>query len=190
MMDERNKRRVFLKKALTGTIIAGAVVAGGMTMASRKGWAVFGLGKDKKAEAFPVTLTDAQWQERLSPEAYRVLRKHGTEPSRSSPLDAEYGAGVYQCAGCAFPLFSSTDKFDSRTGWPSFTRPINEGAVGTTTDYKLFYPRTEVHCANCGGHLGHVFDDGPEPTGLRYCMNGVAMAFIPAEKGTTAKETE
>jgi peptide-methionine (R)-S-oxide reductase len=121
-------------------------------------------------------LTDAQWRERLTAEQYRVLRKHGTERAGSSPLDREKRAGVFHCAGCDTPLFAASAKFDSGTGWPSFTAPLPD-AVGTSTDRSFFTVRTEVHCAHCGGHLGHVFPDGPAPTGLRYCMNGVAMAF-------------
>jgi len=127
---------------------------------------------------FEISLTPEQWRERLSPAAYTVLREEGTEPPFSSPLDTEKRDGIFACAGCELPLFDSTTKYDSRTGWPSFYQPI-AGAVGESTDYKLIYPRTEVHCARCGGHLGHVFTDGPQPTGLRYCMNGVAMVFQP-----------
>ena len=133
-------------------------------------------------ESFPVTHADAEWRKRLSPEQYRVLREHGTERAGTSPLDHEKRAGTFHCAGCEEALFRSKDKFDSRTGWPSFTRPI-EGAVGTTEDRSLFMARTEVHCARCGGHLGHVFDDGPAPTGQRYCMNGIAMTFAPGAAG-------
>lgn len=129
--------------------------------------------------AFAVTMTDEEWKAKLSPEAYKVLRKHGTEPSGSSPLNHEKRKGVFHCAGCDWPLYSSEAKYESGTGWPSFFEPINDKAVGTSKDFSLIWPRTEVHCANCGGHLGHVFDDGPEPTGLRYCMNGVAMYFNP-----------
>jgi peptide-methionine (R)-S-oxide reductase len=125
---------------------------------------------------FEVTRTDAEWKAALSPEQYRVLRDHGTERAGTSPLDKEYSKGTFLCAGCDLPLFSSETKFDSRTGWPSFWRPL-EDAVGTSTDRGFFMVRTEVHCRRCGGHLGHVFDDGPQPTGLRYCMNGVSLKF-------------
>jgi peptide-methionine (R)-S-oxide reductase len=125
-----------------------------------------------------IELSDDEWRQRLSPEQYRVLRGHGTERAGTSPLDREKRAGTFLCAGCEQELFDSAAKFDSGTGWPSFFQP-REGAVGTTTDRKFFMTRTEVHCARCGGHLGHVFDDGPAPTGLRYCMNGVAMKFTP-----------
>lgn len=129
--------------------------------------------------AYPYALTDEQWRKKLSPWAYKVLRQQATEYPGSSPLNKEHRKGVFACAGCDQQLFSSTTKFDSGTGWPSFWRPLPK-AVGTSRDFDLGYPRTEVHCARCGGHLGHVFDDGPKPTGLRYCMNGVAMRFIPA----------
>lgn len=125
--------------------------------------------------------TDTEWRETLSAEQFRVLREHGTERAGSSPLNHEKGSGVFRCAGCNQPLFTSDTKFESGTGWPSFFRPI-EGAVATTVDKSLFMARTEVHCAHCGGHLGHVFPDGPRPTGLRYCMNGIALAFTPEEK--------
>lgn len=131
-------------------------------------------------ETFPVQKTEEEWRAVLSPEAYRVLRRHGTERAGTSPLDREKRPGVFACAGCGTPVFTSEAKFDSGTGWPSFYRPI-DGAVATREDRSLFMRRTEVHCATCGGHLGHVFPDGPEPTGLRYCMNGVAMAFTPKE---------
>ncbi len=123
-------------------------------------------------------LTDDEWRERLTPEQYRVLRQHGTERAGTSPLDKEKRAGTFVCAGCGQPLFASETKFNSGTGWPSFYQPL-EQAVGTTTDRSFFMTRTEVHCARCGGHLGHVFEDGPEPTGLRYCMNGVSLKFEP-----------
>ena len=124
-------------------------------------------------------LTDADWRKRLNPAQYDVLRKHGTERAGSSPLDHEKRKGIFACAGCELPLFSSDTKFDSGTGWPSFYEPL-PNAVGTKSDRSLFMVRTEVHCRRCLGHLGHVFDDGPPPTGLRYCMNGVALKFEPA----------
>ncbi|MFO1067842.1 MAG: peptide-methionine (R)-S-oxide reductase MsrB [Geminicoccaceae bacterium] len=128
---------------------------------------------------FEIVLSEDAWRARLSPAAFAVLREHGTEPPGSSPLDAEERAGVYACAGCALPLYSSEAKYHSGTGWPSFWQPL-DNAVGTSEDTSFFMTRTEVHCRRCGGHLGHVFDDGPKPTGLRYCMNGVAMVFQPA----------
>jgi peptide-methionine (R)-S-oxide reductase len=119
---------------------------------------------------------DDDWRKALTPAQYQVLRKHGTEPPQSSPLDKEYAKGTYVCAGCGKPLFLSDTKYDSRSGWPSFWQPL-DGAVETSVDRKLFMTRTEVHCSDCKGHLGHVFEDGPDPTGLRYCMNGVALKF-------------
>lgn len=127
-------------------------------------------------EKFEIQKTDAEWQAQLSPEAFKVLRKEGTERAGTSPLDKVYDPGTYVCAGCETELFKSDAKFNSGTGWPSFFAPI-EGAVETRVDGSLFMKRTEVHCAKCGGHLGHVFDDGPAPTGLRYCMNGVSLKF-------------
>ena len=129
---------------------------------------------------FEIEKSDAEWRSLLTPAQYDVLRKHGTERAGSSPLDREKRRGTFTCAGCGQDLFASETKFDSGTGWPSFFQPI-EGKVGTSEDNTFFMRRTEVHCANCGGHLGHVFEDGPKPTGLRYCMNGIAMKFRPAE---------
>ena len=123
--------------------------------------------------------SDEEWRRLLTPAQYAVLRGHGTERAGTSPLDKEHRRGRFLCAGCGAALFASETKFDSRTGWPSFFRPL-DGAVATTVDRKFFMTRTEVHCAACEGHLGHVFDDGPPPTGLRYCMNGVAMIFVPS----------
>jgi peptide-methionine (R)-S-oxide reductase len=122
--------------------------------------------------------TDADWKEQLTPEQFHVLREHGTERAGSSPLNYEKRSGTFQCAACATPLFTSDTKFESGTGWPSFWKPI-EGAVATTTDRSYGMTRVEVHCAACGGHLGHVFPDGPPPTGERYCMNGIALRFEP-----------
>ena len=130
-------------------------------------------------EVFEVTHTDAEWRTRLTPAQYAVLRQEATERAGTSPLNQEHRKGTFACAGCALPLFSSVTKFDSGTGWPSFWKPLDK-AVGTQTDRALLMQRTSVHCRRCGGHLGHVFDDGPPPTGLRYCMNGVAMTFTPA----------
>lgn len=160
-----------------------------MTVSKREfltlsGMAAIGLtfGCDNPATAkggFAVTKTDAEWRRQLSPGAYRVLRLAGTETAGTSPLDKEKRHGIFSCAGCGQRLFSSTTKFNSRTGWPSFYAPL-PGGVNTSTDYKIGPARTEVHCARCGGHLGHVFNDGPKPTGKRYCMNGIAMKFTPA----------
>ncbi|HET7755619.1 MAG TPA: peptide-methionine (R)-S-oxide reductase MsrB [Steroidobacteraceae bacterium] len=130
------------------------------------------------AEAFPVEKSPAEWRRELTPDAYRVLREHATERAGSSPLNDEHRAGTFHCGGCGAPLFAADTKFESGSGWPSFFRPI-PGAVATREDRSLFMRRTEVHCARCGGHLGHVFPDGPEPTGERYCMNGVALRFEP-----------
>jgi peptide-methionine (R)-S-oxide reductase len=132
------------------------------------------------ADKFEVVKSDEEWRRELSPEQYAVLRRRSTEPAWSSPLDKESRPGSYVCAGCALPLFSSSTKFDSGTGWPSFWAPV-AGAIETSEDRSLFFMvRTEVHCRRCGSHIGHVFDDGPQPTGLRYCMNGLALKFVPA----------
>ncbi len=128
-------------------------------------------------ENFEITKTEAEWQQELTPEQFRVLRKHGTERAGTSPLDKVYDQGTFVCAACELPLFTSSTKFNSGTGWPSFFDPIAD-AVATTTDKSLFMTRVEVHCRRCGGHLGHVFNDGPAPTGKRYCMNGVSMKFV------------
>lgn len=136
-------------------------------------------GGDAQAKAFPVNFSDAEWKKRLTPTQYQILRHASTERAFSSPLNKEHRAGTFLCAADGNALFSSKTKFDSGTGWPSFWQPL-PGAVGTSTDFEIGYPRTEVHCARCGGHLGHVFDDGPPPTGKRYCMNGGAMKFRPA----------
>lgn len=140
------------------------------------GVAVLVCGRAAQAESFEVTLTEAEWRARLTPEQFAVLRQEATERAGSSPLDGEKRAGTFHCAGCDLPLFASAAKYDSGTGWPSFWEPLAD-AVGTRNDPGLFGSRTEVHCRRCGGHLGHVFDDGPQPTGKRYCMNGVAMVF-------------
>jgi peptide-methionine (R)-S-oxide reductase len=126
----------------------------------------------------PLKLSDAEWKKRLTPEQYHILRDDGTERPGTSPLNAEKRPGVFVCAGCSLPLFTSAMKYESGTGWPSFFTAI-PGAVGTKRDFKLILPRTEYHCVRCGGHHGHLFDDGPQPTGLRYCNNGVALKFIP-----------
>jgi peptide-methionine (R)-S-oxide reductase len=139
---------------------------------------LFGSPHEAGTETFPVAHSEEEWRAKLSPGAYHVLRKHGTERAGTSPLNAEKRHGAFVCAGCGQKLFSSDTKFESGTGWPSFFQPV-EGAVGTNEDRSFFMARTEVHCSQCGGHLGHVFDDGPRPTGQRYCMNGVAMDFKP-----------
>ena len=127
----------------------------------------------------PLRLSDAEWRQRLAPAAYRVLRQEGTEPPGSSALNAEKRRGTFHCAGCDLPLFLSDAKYESGTGWPSFHTPL-AGALGTRTDFKMILPRTEYHCARCDGHQGHVFDDGPRPSGKRYCNNGVALKFVAA----------
>ena len=142
-------------------------------------WGVDPPNAPAAAGSFEVTRADAEWRKILKPDQFTVLRQHDTERPWTSPLNQEHGRGTYVCAGCELPLFSSDTKFDSGTGWPSFWTPI-EGAIGTTEDTTFFMRRTEVHCRRCGGHLGHVFDDGPKPTGLRYCINGVSLTFLPA----------
>ncbi len=136
--------------------------------------------KTKSAETYAFTLSDAQWRERLTPEQYKVMRGHGTERACTSPLNAEKRQGVYHCAGCERALFDTRAKFESGTGWPSFSQPIDLEAVATSDDRGFGMLRVEVHCSQCGSHLGHVFPDGPPPTGQRYCMNGVALAFEPS----------
>lgn len=160
------KRRNFL--ALVG--LAGAAAFVGRDLAAVE---------QKPGRADKVDKTDEEWRKVLTKEQYYILREEGTEPPRSSPLDKQYGKGIYVCAGCELPLFSSDTKYDSGTGWPSFYKPLPE-AIETKLDFKLIYPRTEYHCARCGGHQGHVFKDGPPPTGLRYCNNGLALKFVPA----------
>lgn len=135
-------------------------------------------GKD--GTSFMFAKSDGEWKETLTPDQYHVLRHHGTEPPGSSPLNYEKRTGLFNCAGCGQPLFSASTKYESGSGWPSFWEPL-PGAVATSTDHKIGYARTEVHCARCGGHLGHVFDDGPQPTGKRYCMNGISLSFAPRE---------
>jgi peptide-methionine (R)-S-oxide reductase len=163
MIDQPQSRRSLL--AWLGAGAAASVLAA--------------CGSSAKAAAYKVNLTDAQWRKRLTPAQYEILRQQGTEPAFSSPLLKEHRKGTFVCAGCGNDLFASSTKFESGTGWPSFWQPL-PGAVGTSTDFKLGYPRVEVHCADCGGHLGHVFKDGPKPTGLRYCMDGLALKFRPA----------
>jgi peptide-methionine (R)-S-oxide reductase len=132
-----------------------------------------------EAKTFPKGMTEGEWRKILTKEQFYVLRQAGTERAFTSPLDKEKRKGTFVCGGCANPLYASAHKFDSGTGWPSFWRAIDKGAVGTSTDYLIGYPRTEVHCADCGGHLGHIFGDGPKPTFKRHCINGLALRFVP-----------
>lgn len=164
------KRRSFL---LGGTALSAAAAGGIWWQTSRSGGAV------AAEDDFEIQLSAAEWRERLTEEQFLVLREEKTERAYSSPLDSEKREGTYHCAGCDLPLYSSDAKYDSGTGWPSFTKPL-ENAIGTKPDNTLFAERTEVHCRRCGGHLGHVFDDGPPPTGKRYCMNGLSLEFRPA----------
>jgi peptide-methionine (R)-S-oxide reductase len=156
-----------------------AVVASAGVLTPVAAW-LLGPSSDAMGDrTFPVQKSDAEWRKQLSPQAYRVLRGRATERAFTSPLNHEARAGTFVCAGCDHPLFAASAKFDSGTGWPSFVEPL-PGAVGTSSDFSFLMVRTEVHCASCGGHLGHVFPDGPPPTGLRYCMNGVALSFVPS----------
>ncbi len=160
-------RRQFIQSAL----------AAGLTLL----FAPYALSASGRKKIFmeKINKTENQWRAELTPEQYQVLRQQGTEPPSSSKLNKEYGQGEYVCAGCDLPLFSSETKFDSGTGWPSFYAPI-EHHTETSRDFKMILPRTEYHCARCGGHQGHVFNDGPKPTGQRWCNNGIALKFIPA----------
>lgn len=158
--------------------LLGTAALGGAAAAVAAVFGARGLMAASEAK-FEVVKTEAQWRAKLAPDQFHVLREQGTERPGSSVLDHEKRRGTFACAGCDLPVFSSDAKFDSGTGWPSFWKPL-PNAVGTTTDTSLFMTRTEVHCRRCGGHLGHVFDDGPAPTGKRYCMNGIAMTFKPA----------
>ncbi len=161
-----NRRRFLLSASL-------AALALGTGLALRRGEA------EAQTPDYPVSYSEREWRQRLSPDAFSVLRQEATERPFTSPLLKIHESGLFHCAGCDNALYSSETKYDSGTGWPSFWDVI-DGSVGTRTDYVLVYPRTEVHCAQCGGHLGHIFDDGPPPTGKRHCINGVALRFEPA----------
>lgn len=169
---------------LSGVVAVNAVIGGDETMkpSGNNKLMIFDSKANELVESERIILSDAEWRKRLPAETYQVMRQHGTERPFTCGILKDMGEGTYTCAGCDLELFVSDHKFDSGTGWPSFFQPIHTNNIGTTTDYLLgkFYPRTEVHCARCGGHLGHVFEDGPKPTGLRYCMNGVSMKFVPA----------
>jgi peptide-methionine (R)-S-oxide reductase len=165
-MEKIMKKRYFLQMGAAGI----GTIALSRYLSSRSEAQVISEG------GFEISKTEAEWLKILTPEQFDVLRKQGTEPPLSSPLDKQFAQGTYHCAGCDLPLFSSDTKFDSGTGWPSFYAAI-ANATGTTDDSSLLMSRIEVHCRRCGGHLGHVFDDGPAPTGKRYCMNGVALKF-------------
>jgi peptide-methionine (R)-S-oxide reductase len=161
---------MYSRRDFTKTSLAAFAAVAGYNVAAR--------AAEEKTMTFEITKTEDEWKKTLSPEAFQVLRKHGTERAGTSPLDKKYDPGMYNCAGCDLPVYSSETKFNSGTGWPSFWKPL-DNAIGTSVDKGYFTTRTEVHCRRCGGHLGHVFEDGPKPTGLRYCMNGVAMKFVP-----------
>ena len=161
------------------TLAAGKVSTSADVVALQNGWkTLLASNADVATTAEPLKLSNEEWKKRLSPAAYNVLREEGTERAGSSPLNNEKRPGVFACAGCALPLFTSEMKFESGTGWPSFFTMI-PGALATKTDYKMIVPRTEYHCVRCGGHRGHLFDDGPAPTNQRYCNNGVALRFVP-----------
>jgi peptide-methionine (R)-S-oxide reductase len=164
-MSTFNRRNVLLG----GTALAGLALV----------YRAFAQDAGAVPGTFEVSFTDEEWRKRLAPDVYNILRQQGTEMPGSSPLLAEHRPGTFSCAGCALPLFDAKTKFESGTGWPSFYQPL-DNAVATMTDNQLGIARNEVHCRRCGGHLGHVFDDGPQPTGLRYCMDGLALTFAPS----------
>ena len=161
-----------------GFLLGGTAMIGGGVLAFG-GTTLGGGGAAASPGVFEIVKSEAEWREILTPQQYRILREEGTEYAHSSPLLHEKREGTFACAGCDQPLYSSKHKYDSGTGWPSFTQALPD-AVGTKTDTRFFMVRTEVHCSRCGGHLGHVFDDGPEPTGMRHCINGLALKFVEA----------
>lgn len=168
------------RRTVLGQLLAAATLPLWLPACSRSEFPVAGAQEAGEGEAIaPLELSRSQWRDLLPPERYRILFEEATEPAWSSPLDAEQREGTFVCAACYLPLFASADKYDSGTGWPSFTRPL-PGRMGTKTDYKLIWPRTEYHCIRCGGHQGHVFNDGPPPTGQRWCNNGLALEFVPS----------
>lgn len=176
--------RTITRRQIMTALFGGAATAGALLLRSMSAAA-----SDKPAKRFEIERTPEEWRKLLTPAQYYVLREHGTERAFTHPYDKLYEVGVYHCAGCDLPLYSSTTKYDSRTGWPSFWKPL-DNAIGTQEDRTFWLMvRTEVHCRRCGGHLGHVFNDGPPPTGLRYCMNGTAMKFVPATAGAPEKRS-
>jgi peptide-methionine (R)-S-oxide reductase len=175
------KKRMFLQAGtaiLTSIWLANYTGRGSQRRALGQTLGKVPLSKVPVRKTFEIARTEGEWRKILTPQQFHVLRQHGTEVPGSSPLNKEHGRGNYACAACNLPLFNSKTKFDSGTGWPSFYAAL-PNAVGTSTDKSYFMTRVEVHCRRCGGHLGHVFDDGPPPTGLRYCMNGIALKFLP-----------
>jgi peptide-methionine (R)-S-oxide reductase len=170
-MEHRPMRLPFVTRR---TVIAAAGLGAALPFVASCG------ASEAQAKSFPITKSEADWRKLLTREQYRILREEGTERAFASPLDKEKRKGIFVCAGCGNKLYSSAHKYDSGTGWPSFSQANDKDAVGTSTDYKIGYPRTEVHCADCGGHLGHIFGDGPKPSGKRHCINGLALKFVPA----------